>query len=118
MVGSPLQRRSTRRRGRRIAFRLSLEPLENRTVPSVSFPGFLNPVAETDPNGTLDQAQNLGDLSTAPRAEVVGNISNGTGGGGVDWYSFQLGQASLVSVSTPKAQASSPPATTVEGAIP
>src|SRR5690348_6209448 len=113
MVGSSLQRRSTRRRGRRIAFRLNLEPLENRTVPSVSWPGFLNPVAEAEPNDTLDQAQGLGDLTKTPRAEVVGTISNGVGGGGADWYSFQLDRASVVSISTPKAQASSPPVTTV-----
>src|SRR5437879_1942696 len=105
MVVSILQRRSTRQRGRRLTFRLDIESLETRTLPSVtSWPGLLNPVAETEPNDTLDQAQNLGNLTTTPRAEVIGTISNGAVGGGVDWYSFQLDRAANVSLTTPKAQ--------------
>jgi methionine-rich copper-binding protein CopC len=113
MVASQLHRRSTRRRGRRLALRLNLEVLETRMLPSVTWPGFLSPVAETEPNGTLDQAQNLGDLTTSPRAEVVGTITNNAGGGGVDWYSFQLDRAADVVISTPKAQPASPPVTTI-----
>jgi hypothetical protein len=96
-----------------LSFRLSLETLETRTLPSVNWPGLLNPVAETEPNGTLDQAQDLGDLSTTTRAEVVGTISNNSGGGGVDWYSFQLDRPADVRISTPKAQPSRPSITTI-----
>src|SRR5207244_41998 len=89
MVVSLPQRRITRHRDRRLTFRLDLEALETRTLPSVtSWPGLLNPVAETEPNDTLDHSQGLGDLTRTPRAEVIGSISNDLSGAGVDWYSF------------------------------
>jgi hypothetical protein len=59
-------------------------------------------VAETEPNGTLDVAQNLGDLSTASRLEVVGNIGHGPArAADVDWYQFQLDRPASVTLSTP-----------------
>src|SRR5439155_24642698 len=107
-------RRITRHRDRRLTFRLDLEALETRTLPSVtSWPGLLNPVAETEPNDTLDHSQGLGDLTRTPRAEVIGSISNDLSGAGVDWYSFRLDRAANVSLTTPKAQADSPPVTTL-----
>jgi hypothetical protein len=114
MVVSTPQRRTIRQRGRRLAFRLDLEALETRALPSAtSWPGLVNPVTETEPNDTLDQSQNLGDLTVTPRAEVIGTISNGSASGGVDWYSFQLDRAANVSLTTPKAQADSSPVTTL-----
>jgi hypothetical protein len=114
MVVSQSRRRSTRPRGRRFVFCLELEALETRSLPSVTaWPGLLHPIAETEPNGTLDQAQNLGDLTTAPRAEVIGTVVNGPAGAGVDWYSFQLDRAANVSISTPQANPYSGPVTTL-----
>jgi hypothetical protein len=126
-----MQRRSTRRRGRRSVVYwggtlqpchhearlqrapLQLEALETRSLPSVTtWPGLLHPIAEIEPNDTLDQAQNLGDLSTTPRAEVIGSISNSSGGG-VDWYSFTLDSAASVSISAPKASGNASPVTTI-----
>src|SRR5438552_870786 len=111
MVVSLPQRRSTRPRSRQFAFRLDLEALETRTLPSATtWPGLLNPVPEAEPNNTLDQAQDLHDLTTTPRAEVIGSISTGTD---VDWYTFQLDDAANISISTPPASANNPAITTI-----
>lgn len=107
------QRRSTRRRGRRFSF-LTLESLETRTLPSATtWPGLLNPANEIEPHDTLDKAQNLGDLSATPRAEVIGSISNGPAGAGVDWYRFRLDYAATVSISTPRGESNRPAVTTI-----
>jgi methionine-rich copper-binding protein CopC len=114
MIASRLQRRSTCRHGRHLAFRLQVETLETRSLPSVTtWPGLLHPIAESASNHTLDQAQNLGDLSSTPRAEVVGSLTNSPSGGGVDWYSFTLDSASSVTISTPPARPNAPPVTTI-----
>src|SRR5262249_19175985 len=114
MVVTQAQRRLTRRRGRRFAFNLDLETLETRSLPSVtSWPGLLHPVAETGANDTLDRAQSLGDLTTSPRAEVVGSITNGPAGADVDWYTFQLDRAASVTLTSPAASGQSRAVTTL-----
>src|SRR6266404_2748301 len=99
----------------RAAVRLHVETLETRCLPSVTtWPGFLNPVPETESNDTLDQAQNLGDLSVTPRAEAVGTIGNGaTNQADVDWYSFQLDRSANVTLTTPPAEAHGQAVTTL-----
>ncbi|HLJ95345.1 MAG TPA: Ig-like domain-containing protein, partial [Gemmataceae bacterium] len=68
----------------------------------------------TEPDDTLDQAQSLGDLSVAPRAEAVGTIGDGAAGpADVDWYSFQLDRAANVTLSSPPSQAGAPSITTL-----
>ena len=107
--------RYSRRSYLRAAVRLNIETLETRCLPSItSWPGFLNPVPETQGTDTLDQAQNLGDLSVTPRAEAVGTIGNGAAGpADVDWYSFQLDRAANVTLATPPAQAGGQSVTTL-----
>lgn len=95
-----------RRPNLRAAVRLHIETLETRCLPSVtSWPGFLNPVPETEANDTLDQAQNLGDLSVVPRAEAIGTIgTTASDQADVDWYTFQLDRPASVTLTTPPAQ--------------
>src|SRR3989442_2358229 len=97
--------RLNRRTYLRAAGRLHVETLETRCLPSVTtWPGFLNPAPETEPNDTLDHALNLGNLSVTPRAEAVGTIGDGTAGpADVDWFSFQLDRAANVTLTTPPA---------------
>jgi len=56
----------------------------------------------------LDHSQNLAISRQRRRAEVIGTISNGPAGAGVDWYSFQLDRAANVSLTTPKASSRKP----------
>jgi hypothetical protein len=114
----PVQLRTPRYNRRsylRAAVRLSVETLETRCLPSIaSWPGFLNPVPETDPTDTLDKAQNLGDLSVTPRAEAVGTIGSGAAGpADVDWYSFHLDHAANVTLASPPAHAGGHSVTTL-----
>src|ERR1700736_1969147 len=89
----------------RAAIRLHVEALELRCLPSVTtWPGFLHPAVESTSNDTLDQAQNLGDLSVIPQTEVVGTVGNSSAGAAdVDWYRFQLDRAACVTLATPPA---------------
>jgi hypothetical protein len=105
-----LRSRRQIRRSKRATAWLHLESLETRFVlTGPSWPGLLSPVAETEPNDTLDVAQALGDLSVTGRAEVVGNISNSaTGAGNVDWYSFTLTSAANIHLATLDQQGGSP----------
>ncbi len=91
---------------------LRVEPLEGRDLPSAgTWPGFLHPLSETEPNDTLDLAQSVGDLSANQRAEVVGLIGGEPGrSGDVDWYSFFLDQAARVRLTAPPgASGAAPP---------
>ncbi len=99
-----------RRRRPPTAARLLLEPLETRALlATTTWPGLVHPLPEVEPNGTLDQAQNLGSLSATGRAEVVGAIGNGVAGAAdVDWYSFNLARAAHVTLATLDRQAGSP----------
>lgn len=99
---------------RRAAARPRLESLEDRCLPSVSWPGLINPVAASDPDNTWLLAQPLGNLNDPTahplqRAEVVGNIGQGsTGAADVDWFQFSLGSASTVTLGTLDQAAGSP----------
>src|SRR5207244_10771624 len=100
------------RKIRRATRRPHFECLETRTLPSTTaWPGFANPVTEAPAHATVDQAQDLGDLTTATnqQLQVVGRIGDGPAGAAeVDWYSFTLDSASHVSLATLDAQAPSP----------
>jgi hypothetical protein len=62
-------------------------------------------VAVTGAHETLDQAWGLGDLSTTPRAAVVGTLGNGPAGAAdVAWYSFSLDAPAAVVLTTPDSQ--------------
>jgi hypothetical protein len=63
-------------RPRRLRLRLQLGPLEDHSLLSIAWPGLANPVAEAEPNDTLDRAQPLGNLSVAGQAGVVGAVGN------------------------------------------
>src|SRR5207248_4312113 len=95
----------------RLTRRPHFECLETRTLPSATaWPGFANPVAEAPAHATLDQAQDLGDLTTATnqQVQVVGQIGDGPGGAAeVDWYSFTLDNPVHVTLATLDAQAKS-----------
>jgi len=73
---------------------------------AAAWPGLLNAVMEVQPNGTLDQAQTLGDLTLAQQLQVVGKIGNGPAGAAdVDWYSFTLDSPTHVTLTTLDGQA-------------
>src|SRR5437879_638263 len=103
---------ATARKSRRVRrsllvckYPLHVELLETRTVPSaVSWPGLSNPIASVGAN-TLDQAQNLGDLSANPQLSVVGKIAGASAQ--VDWYTFTLDSPSHITVTTRDRQAGS-----------
>src|SRR5438874_8603208 len=112
----PVHLRTSRvaRRSSRSGIRLRVENLETRCLPSTaSWPGLLQPVPATGTNNTLDQAQDLGDLSVTPnRAEVVGTIAVADPAE-VDWYSFQLDNAASVTLTTPPGTGQSQAITTL-----
>jgi hypothetical protein len=61
----------------------------------------LHPESSVEPNDTVLKAENLGNLSSTPRLEVIGTIGNGPAGArDVDWYSFTLTSPTTVSVRT------------------
>lgn len=102
-------RRNRRWRCPRSTVRLHVETLEPRSLPTaISWPGLLHPVGETEPNDTLDRAQDLGNLSVTSRAEVVGNIGQGAAGpADVDWYQFALTAPAEVHLATLDSQGGS-----------
>ena len=88
---------------------LHVEELETRDLPSSGTGAGLLPLVEVEPNDTLDLAQNLGDLSSAGQAAVIGNIGNGaTGPTDVDWFQFTLTQAATVTLGTHTPSGGSP----------
>jgi len=92
-----------RRRDRSAVYqRLYVEVLESRTLPSANtWPGLTNPVTHTGANATLDQAINLGDLTTLGSGAAIGTITNpATGGGDIQWYSFTLDSPASVRIET------------------
>ena len=95
-----LRRRPGRARPRFRTY-LHLEALEQRSLPAVlSWPGLVHPIAEIEPNNTLDHAQNLAnDLNRAGIAEVVGRIDDASAAN-VDWYQFTLTKPARVDLST------------------
>jgi hypothetical protein len=59
------------------------------------------PVAEIEPNDTLDHAQDLGTLSVGAPAEVVSTLGQGPAGAAeVDWYTFSLSSPADVHLAT------------------
>ncbi len=102
-------RRKRRPRYPRPTVRLHVETLEPRSLPAApGWAGLLHPVAEAEPNDTLDRAQDLGDISLTSRAEVVGNIGQGAAGAAdVDWYQFELAAPTDVHLATLDSQGGS-----------
>ena len=90
---------SRRRRGRGLLF---VEPLEIRSVPSAtSWPGLASPLTAAEPDSTPELARDLGLLSAAGRAEVVGALGEGNEGpADVDWFRFTLDGPATVNVAT------------------
>jgi methionine-rich copper-binding protein CopC len=87
------QRRTRRRRLPGPAHvRLQVEALEPRRLLALAVgPPLPRLITEAEPNDTLDQAQNLGDLNTSPAVAVTGIIGNSPAApAGVDWYHFRL----------------------------
>ncbi len=78
----------------------------------------IDPILETEPNNTLDFAQDVGNVSHGDAAEFVGRIGDGNGfASDVDWYSFTLASAGRVQLKTLPSLggASSPVALTLYG---
>lgn len=73
-------------------FRADLESLETRSLLSAdSWPGLLNPQFDTEPNQTLDAAQDIGSVQRGQSAEIIGSIGTGIGRDtDVDWFRFTL----------------------------
>jgi hypothetical protein len=96
--------RAASRRGfrqRRASVVLTLENLERRDVPSVTWPGLSNPASADGTNHTLDQRQDLGTVAPGAPLGVVGTITNAPGGGGeVDFYQFAVSGSAQVQIST------------------
>src|SRR5207248_3187804 len=90
--------------------RLLLEPLEIRCLPATTTTlGLLEPVASVEPNDTLDRAPDLGSLSDAGQAAVIGTLGDGTvGATDVDWYRFTLPQPASITLTTRDQQLHSP----------
>jgi hypothetical protein len=78
---------------------LHVEVLEARSLLSAD-PSVLA-LPEAEANDTLDQAQDLGNLSFLSPSEAVGAIGNGTtGAADVDWYRFTLDRPARVTLTT------------------
>src|ERR1043166_5604066 len=94
----------------RWAVRLQVESLESRCLPALlTWPSSLEPVAEVEPNDTLDRAQDLGNLSDNGPFGVRGAIGNGSAGAAdVDWYRFTLVRPADVTLGTLDQQLPSP----------
>src|SRR5262249_45517094 len=104
-----LQAVCRRCRPRRTTVRLSLESLELRSLPSTNgWPGLLQPVSEVQSNDTLDQFQDLGNLTLLGRGEATGTVDGSAGAADVDWYGFTLDQPARVAVTTLDQQGGSP----------
>ena len=83
---------------RRRSRSLDIEVLEARTVPTGTFLGSVLPAPD---HSTLDQALNLGDLTRSGRINLSDSIGNGAStDAGVNWYSFTLDRAGLVTLAT------------------
>jgi hypothetical protein len=95
-------RKPALRRLSRARVRLNLEPLEERSLlAATSWPGLLNPQADTEHNDTVDTAQDLGSLDGSGQAEAVGTIGPASSvAADVDWYRFTLAGPSRVSLTT------------------
>ncbi|HYT88170.1 MAG TPA: DVUA0089 family protein, partial [Gemmataceae bacterium] len=92
-------RLSDRSRRSRSAVALHVEHLEQRCLLSASpWPALLAPLAEAEPNDTLDAAQQLGALDDTGRAEVIGAIA--PAGADVDWYNFTLNSPASVDLTS------------------
>jgi hypothetical protein len=99
LQSAPRRRRFSRSRR---PYRLDWEALEPRTLPAALF---LAPLAEIEPNNTLDQAQNLGAVSSAGHLALTGTV----GGADVDWFQFTLDAAARVTVTTTSDNPAAPP---------
>ncbi len=93
---------------RRRCFRPGVEQLDVRCLMSAG----VGPIVllETEPNDTVDVAQNLGNLGRGGHVDVLGVVGNAaTGGADVDWYRFTVGIASHVNLAIAGRDASSQP---------
>lgn len=89
MSHSPFLRRKSRRPPQRG------ESLEIRNLLSAAnWPELLNPVADAEPNETLDAAQDLWMLENGSGIEIVGAIGSGAvSASDVDWFRFRFDEA-------------------------
>jgi hypothetical protein len=72
-----------------------MESLEGRSLLTALLPAV--PLTGPVPNETLDQAINVGGLSTGQVVALPGSIGNGPfGGADVEWYSFTLDHSMLI----------------------
>ena len=68
-----------------------IESLEQRSLPSGIGLADPQPVLDAEPNNTIDAAQQVGTVTTAAPAELVGMIGDHSGySADVDWYQFSL----------------------------
>jgi hypothetical protein len=83
---------------RRRARCLDIEVLEVRTVPTGTLSGL---ALQAPDHSTLDQALNLGDLTRSGHINVSDSIGHGEStDAGVNWYSFTLDRAGVVTLTT------------------
>jgi hypothetical protein len=86
--------------------RLCIEALEDRNLPTISWPSALQPLSDSAAHEVLDQALPLAinwNAGTPARAQVgvAGNIGNGPDGADdVEWYHFTLDRAATVTLAT------------------
>ncbi len=108
-IALPTRKRGLRRR-RRCRVCLQLEPLEIRCLPTLNTAlGLLEPIPSVEPNDTLDHAQDLGSLSDAGQAAVIGTLGDGAyGATDVDWYRFTLERPVSVTLTTSDGSLKSP----------
>ncbi len=121
--------RRASRGARRPRYRADLESLETRSLLSGdAWAGLLNPQGDTEPNDTLDTAQDLGSVRDGQDAEFIGAIvapslrdgeseSRSDSATDVDWFRFTLESTGRVQItSLPDAgEASTPVVLTLYG---
>ena len=87
---------------RRPTFQADLESLEARSLLSADdWLGLLNPQRDSEPNNTLDAAQDLGSVQGGQNAEFIGRIGDGTDrSSDVDWFRFTLESTGRVQITS------------------
>jgi hypothetical protein len=86
------RRRRDTPRPRKSFFHPPVEALEPRCLPAIlAIPASVAVVQETEPNNTLNQAQDLGAVSATTTVAATGAVGNWNHeANDVDWYSFEL----------------------------
>src|SRR5262249_11882692 len=97
-----LRHERTKGERRRRSRSLDIEVLEARTVPTGTLSGSL---VQSSDHSTLDQALNFGDLTRSGHINFSDSIGHGAStDAGVNWYSFTLDRAGLVTLATQTGQ--------------